>query len=1320
MRFFLTCIVLFASRLVCAQHFDAFTTIESINGLSENSVRSIDQLPDGRMAVLTRGMLNLYNGSSFQYIHLNDENLYQLPGYSGFHHIYIENEGRFWIKKKGQLMLVDMVREQFELQPEKVLTSLGITEPLADFFMDSERDLWLITLSGKLLYRSHKQKRTITFLGKAGLNNNIDDPLYDIGTLGDDVYLFYRSGLMVCYDIGTRKERYRLNALEEQNGHAYQRTMYIVKANSTFYMIRNGKRGIMLAYDVKLRKWNRVVETSYWLNSLSADQEGNMALSSKEGLWMIDRSLKMPEFVPTLHLVDGRSINTEVSSVFYDTQGGLWVGTLNKGLLYHHPDRFRFNNIGKSLFPVSENGNLLVTCFSENQGGDILVGTRKGLFRYFPAKRKLLPFSNQLSYVNCNSIFTDSKQRIWLCTTSGLYIITGNAVRQYPVGNINTAFQTPDGTFYLGTEDKGLLVFDALTGHTSGINTDRTNKNVVRSVRQMIVWKDKILGISEAGLFVYDPQNQVLEIIGDESRRKRPMFRHNNHDYNCLFIDSRGLLWFGTQDGLNVWNEQDKSLHSFHTESGLVNNAVQAITEDAQKEIWVSTANGISHIQVHKAAGKTGFNLTGFNKYDGVIRDEFLECSSLVTTDGRLLMGGIEGFNELELKKNTVPSKKLNPILISFQVMGKEMVPLASGSTILKYNQNFITIGFSALNYVNPERTFYKYKLDGVDNEWHLENTQDGMGRAIYTKLAPGTYTFMVRASDNGMDWNGKLKTLSISIKAPWWQTNVAIFIYCIAASILTYLLYSWFAKKNAARQARQQQEKLDELKFSFFTNISHELRTPLALMITPLEAILKRVDDLSLSAQLKGVHRNASTLLNRVNQLLNFRRLASDHEMLHLSFCNLNEYIENVCRPFEHLAASKEITFRWICPTGLWLYLDSDKFGIILNNLLSNAFKYTPVGGDISITVTSSKMEGGLSDMVKVNVSDTGYGIPDEDIPEIFNRFFQAGNQGSQNVGSGIGLHLVKAYIEMHKGIVKVKSALGAGTEFILYIPSDLKPEPSEITKVNSHSGEAEHAIKILLAEDNDEFRNFLSAQLAEQYRIITAVNGQEALNIALSQIPDLVISDVMMPEMGGLELCEALKKNVKTSHIPVILLTARSSEEKHGYQVGADVYVTKPFNLEILLVRIHNLIEQQQQRKHLYKKAIIVDPNLVTTSAIDEKLIQRALQCIEKNMNNPAYSVEELSSDMHMERSGLYRKLMAIVGETPSAFMRTVRLKKAAQLLLAKEYTIAEIADRVGFSNAAYFSKCFQEEFGKKPSHYADSILLEHKRTAQQIDLT
>lgn len=647
----------------------------------------------------------------------------------------------------------------------------------------------------------------------------------------------------------------------------------------------------------------------------------------------------------------------------------------------------------------------------------------------------------------------------------------------------------------------------------------------------------------------------------------------------------------------------------------------------------------------------------------------------------------------------------------------------------LEHDENFITLNFSGVNFSNPSHTFFRYQLQGSDKEWIEVLSDNGQGRAVYNNLSPGEYVFRVSAAENDKLW-GPESSFSIVIHPPFWETLMARIIYFVLFCALLYGLVIYMNKRNHRKlvamqheEAQRQKEELNQMKFRFFTNISHELRTPLTLIITPLEILKRKIADESVNRQLNTIYRNAQELLTLVNQLLDFRKLEMKGEKLLLMNGDLEEFVTSVYNSFCPVAVEKKLDFTCRIPhQSLYMYFDRDKVHKIINNLLSNAFKFTPENGKVTLSLSGEGKEGRQYAMI--SVSDTGVGIPEAELPYIFDRFYQVRNWEEEKPGSGIGLHLVREYAVLHGGKVTVESHPGQGSTFTVYLPVDLKPEGEQLETVESNSAESERTDetqqeaafpsqensddrkRLLIVEDNKEFRTFLKEQLEEFYQVLEAGDGEEGEQCAIDKNPDLIISDIMMPKVDGIELCRRVKTNVQTSHIPVILLTARTADDIkiNSYEVGADSYMSKPFNFDMLMVRIEKLIEQQEKRKQEFSKNIEVNPSLITITSVDEELIQRALEYIEKNMDNTEYAVEELSRDLGMTRMNLYRKLQSITGNTPSDFIKSIRLKRAAQLLQGSRLTMAEVADRVGFSSASYFTKCFKEMFGVTPTQYAE----------------
>ena len=1320
--------ILFCCYITCcvtsqAQQHLVFTPIDSKNGLSENRVRNIEQLNDGRMVITTEGVTNIYDGASFKHLHLKETNICPLTGYRGFLHAYVDKD-YMWIKNGGRLMLIDIHHECFVPKPDSILVSMDICESVSDFFMDAGKNYWVITSSDKLLYRNAQKGKTSVFLQHVSVPIGKKDELQDVAVVQGQLFLFYQSSLMVCYDLNTTKELYHTYYFSKEEQALYNsQTLMVVQSKNSLYLLRNGSAGIMLGYNIQKREWTKVLKTDYGLNTVSIDNEDNLWVSCRAGLWYVDKTLQKKQLTTSFVLVDGVEINTEVSTLYNDSQGGLWIGTFNRGLLYYHADRFKFKNVGKAFFG-SQLKDIDVTCFTENAQGAILVGTSKGLYSYTPETTKLSLWQGLPADIACISLTKDSKNRIWLCSSNtGLYCIENMKVRKYDLSGVNILqiHETLDGQLFMATNLNGIGTFNPETGQYQRISLTPKD-NQLNTISQLIHFGSQtLLGRGNSGLFIYDyKRNKLIQPQTDP-------LRNGNQQFNCIFRDRRGITWIGTQDGLNAWLPARHEFHTLYTDNGLVNNSIKGILEDKQGMIWITTSGGVSRINVLDNGKKLHFSIANFNHFDGVIGNEFIENATFATSRGLLLMGGINGFNVIDLDKPWVFKRLQKPLFTNFMLAGTSVKPgeTYSGNPILKqsitttkqvelnHNQNFIGIEFSALNYVNPTQTYYRYRLQGVDDDWREIVAPNGTGNASYTNLAPGTYVFEVNAANNSKEWTDEHATITIVVKAPFWKTPLAYFVYLSVALLLLYLSLTYYKRLTQQRLVRKNEEKLNQMKFSFFTNVSHEFRTPLTLILTPLESILKEIKDTALEPRIRLIYRHARDLQNLVNQLLDFRRLEISGEKLNLTFGDVVEFVRQFEDLFGKLAEDKKIGFSIIADVPeIYMYFDKDKIYKIINNLLSNAFKFTPQRGFIMVQL-SHVIENQNSGFIQLKVQDTGSGIPENELPHVFNRFYQSpGIQG----GSGIGLHLVKEYVKLHSGEITVESEQNRRTIFTVQIPDNLTPEKTEsetlVTTPEVALGEKAATDisgrqKILIVEDNDDLRNFLTNELSAQYEIIEATDGESGEQKAILKHPHLIISDVMMPKMDGFELCRRIKSNLQTSHIPVILLTAHSSEEHKlsGYQSGADEYLSKPFNLDILLLRIEKLIEQQNRRKEEFSKKIEVNPSEITISSIDEQLIQKALGCIEKNMNNPDYSVQQFSQDMGMDRTVLYKKLQSITGLAPSDFMRSIRLKRAAQLLAQGQYPVAEVAEMVGFNTPKYFSKYFKEAFRVTPSQYGQN---------------
>lgn len=1309
--FLLLCISLLTS--MSAQRHLVFSVIDSRNGLSDNQIRNITQLADGRMLIKTQGLTNLFDGTNFTQLHLKPKCSISLSGYFGFHHSYVDGNW-VWIKNNNELTLIDSRQDAYVSHPDSVLRLLGLPDHPADIILDSQRNFWIKTQTDQLLIRKAGDKHLRLFRKQVSLPDGRRQELYDIAVIQDDVFLIYDNGLLVCCDLTSGKERYRTNSLRPEEQPVYNRTLMVAQHGDVLYMLRNNYRGIMQSFDTKKRIWTTTLQTEYWLNTISIDRNNTIWVSCKEGLWRIDPSLQHQELIRTFRLVDGTDVTNEASTLYNDPQGGFWVGTYNHGLLYYHADRFKFRNLGRLYFH-NTGADLIVQSFAELETGRFLVATNKGLFVYNSELDDLQPAPGVLGKINCFQLQVKG-QHLLLMTSIGYYSSNKD------LSAFNYLSQ-PELQFGVIRNASTFLFFD-YNRKWGYLNLSDNSRKYLENQKQpapiqwieKLIWMDdkSVLGISNLGLFRFNIESQSYDFSMEQMLN--PIHLHGTD----LMLDSRGLIWFGTMDGLTVWDRKNKAVRTLLVENGLINNSIKAIAEDLDKNIWVSTSGGLSRISVVEKAGGIDFQMANFNRFDGVIENEFNDKCICSSKNGNLLIGGINGFNATDLKKPWMVQQLQKPLFTSFQLFGTEIKPGLSyrGNRILnrviaatdyielKYNQNFFSLVFSALNYVNPSQTYFRYKLEGIDKEWREIAAENGSGTATYTNLAPGTYHFYVKSANNSKKWSSDTAEMTILIRPPFWKTFYAFALYLVLLVYAVYWGLSSYRRRTHQKLELRNIERLNQLKFTFFTNVSHEFRTPLTLILTPLESILKEIKGSTLENKLQPIYRHAQELLNLVNQLLDFRRLEVSGEKLNLTFGDFSEFVLQSKEGFDELAKVNRIAFEMHSQPGNYLmYFDGNKLLKVLNNLLSNAFKYTPAGGKIDVSLMRQE------ETVLLTITDNGKGILKEDLPRIFDRFYQASDAKG---GSGIGLHLVKEYINLHQGNIQAESNPNHETVFTIYLPTGLTPlkefevEQATISEEVTTGSALLKEYKLLVVEDNDELRHFLASELCKSYTVLEAEDGLKGLACARSEMPDLIISDVMMPNMNGLELCQKIKSELVTSHIPVILLTALASEGHRvsGYESGADEYLSKPFNMDILMLRISKLIEHRTLRQKQFSDRIEVNPSEITITSLDEALIQKSLELIEKNLANGDYSVQQLSNDLNMDRTVLYKKLLHITGLAPLEYMRSIRLKRAAQLLVQGGYPVAEVAEMTGFNTQKYFAKYFKEAFGCTPSKYAEQV--------------
>ncbi len=1336
---------------VAQQDAFRFSRLNINHGLSHNYVSSFLKDSRGFVWVGTSSGLNRFDGYSLR-IFRNDLRDTATISNNFINSMFEDPDGRIWVYSttgSTDINIFDPETESFSHRSQPFLKQYGIPEGgITDIFHDSGGRFWFVHQSQGLFRYSPRFKTSMParYLPEG---ENITAST-SISRIAEDhkgnIWMILRNGLIIRMDAETLKVEYINPYIRD----TYRKTdsefkIVIDNDGDLWIYCHNANLGVAL-YDVAKDEFRHIGERSNGIKlnnniirGVVQDNLGNVWIATDHGgLNIIDKTKQTIRY--QLHdPADEKSLaQNSINCMYKDPDGIIWVGSFKQGVSYYHESIVRF-----PLFRGMD-----VNSFVEDDRHNIWLGTNgsglvewdrdKGTFKSY--KHSADP--NSLSADVIVSMTKGKNNELWIGTYfGGLNKFDGRKFTHYrhdpsdPQSlsdeSVWEVLEDSRGNLWIGTLQAGLDMFDRSTNifrhyRNGDDNSIKTNYvTVLEEDSKGNIWVGTGFGIDvlerETGRFVHyanDPNN-----INSLS----------NNSILWIHEDSRKLVWVGTLEGLNVFDPAKRTFTSFRTEDGLPHNTILTILEDNAGNLWMSTPNGISNLVISN--GK--FTFKNYDESDGLQGKQFNDNSALKTRDGHLIFGGVNGFNMFRPEDIRMNTLKPRIILSDFQVMnksvragesidGKVVLPKAINLTSdieLNHNQNAISIEFAALSYIHPEKSKYQYILEGSDQDWV---TTSGMSRrATYTNLDPGDYTFRVRAANNDGVWSDEAVTLRITVLPPFWKTATAFVLYVI--TVLGILLMTRrliqqrermkFAIEQERREA-QRMHDLDLMKIKFFTNVSHEFRTPLTLILTPIEKMLKTSTD-DQKGQLELIHRNARRLLNLINQLLDFRKLEVQEIKFNPSEGDVIRFIKDTAYSFTDLSEKKNIAFSfntWV--DSLEMIFDQDKLEKILFNLLSNAFKFTPENGAVSVNI-DVKNEGDLR-WLDIRVKDTGIGISPENQEKIFERFFQNDVPRSMvNQGTGIGLSIVKEFVRSFNGTVRVESEPNKGSTFIVELPVREIAHHEEAELVVSHNevplghiGDHEHHHErkpvLLLVEDNEDFRFYLKDNLKLNYDVVEAKNGKEGFKVAQQHLPDLIVTDVMMPEMNGVELCKAIKDHPNLSHIPVILLTARMAEEQkmEGFQAGADDYVTKPFSFEILQARIRNLIHQREIFHKDFRRQIEVKASTIRITSMDEKLIQNAIRIVENNITDPDFSVEDLSHELGMSRVHLYKKLLALTGKSPLEFIRTIRLQQAAQLLEKSQLSVSEIAYKVGFNNPKYFAKYFKEEYKVLPSAYSNRL--------------
>ncbi len=1305
------------------------------NGLSNNLVNCILQDREGFMWFGTNNGLNKFDGHTFTVFQpdlTNPTHSFQNNQISG---LYEDHANRLWsITEGGGLHEVDKRTGRVTPHPIRAARS-GLWNYQHSVYEDSRHHLWLSTLGGLAHYEPDRHRFTLYPLPqpKATIKTVFEDPQHRFWVATyEGLYLFDRA-----------TGRYTLIPVPGINGPQPAFMAFYLDTNQVLWMGTATAGHSLYRLDLKQKPWQLVsynpgsqLNPFVYLNALHRDGRGFLWVGTTNGLHAVDPAHnRVFTYHPDPLNPKGISSNN-VQAIYHDRAGTLWIGTdngIDRQVATTKP--FMTFQVKPNLGTVNLPENRVVALLMDHSD-QLWMSTTYTTYRAEAGMRRLVTIPHEKlgdkgkQKIAVKTFFARSDGEIWLGSSAGLFRYDRGS-KQYigypsaiPAEYID---ESSTGMLWIGG-DGGIASFDPST-HRYRYYRYRPNNpkglpnqyvHGLLASRTGDVW----VLFRKQGLVRFNPQTGKL--IRYTAGAKG---RLNSNDVLTIYEDEKGVIWVGTQEGgLNRFDPKKGLFSAITAQNGLLSNTIMSITSDSSGDLWLSTDKGLCR---YNPGNKTSHNYQSIN---GLPDNGFLR-NSVFRHKNQLYFGSLNGvvyFDPDQIRDDTRPF----PVYITELSVMDESRPLTDSVITLNHDENFVSFGFAALAYAQPDQNQYAYQLVGIDKKW-VQNGNRHM--ANYTDLSPGHYTFRVKAANNDGIWSTRKTSIQLTIKPPWWQTGWAYFLYVLLVSSAIWGLVRFYTNRIRQQQAlafnRREAEQLkavDELKTRFFTNITHEFRTPLTLILSPVEKLLQQPQfDAPTRQTLSLVQRNAHQLLRLINQLLDLSKLEANQMAVSLMRGEVVDFVRQRVDFVREQANQKGVALLFeATPLAQEYAFDADKWEKILTNLLSNALKFTEAGGEVWVTLTPV-LSGDAVSAVQIRVADTGIGISPGNLPHIFDRFYQRSADAADTShtrsyeGTGIGLSLVQELVGLLGGTLLVESQPQKGTTFVLTLPVQPASAHSDTPLVNlpgsvpatvsspsqqgpiftaNDSETDEHKPLILVVEDNDELRGFLVSELTGPFRVLPAADGEQGWQLAQSELPDLVISDVMMPRMDGYELTRNLKNHPDTSHIPLILLTAKAAHQSQldGLQVGADDYLSKPFHLDELHLRVQNRLAHQQKLRAHYRQQF-AQPDLPPPLAtVDDAFLQQVYSLLENHLNNPTLDVDWLADQLSMSRKTLYRKTHSVLSLAPTDLIRHYRLRKAADLLRAG-HSASQTAYLVGFKTPAYFATAFREFYQKSPTEFA-----------------
>ena len=1270
------------------------------DGLSHSTILGINQDKEGNLWFATYDGLNKYDGYNFTVYRHQYKNPKSIAN-DITRCVVIDDDNRIWIGTRDGLSLYNRRQNEFSnfyYKKEGQNVAVMNIVPL-------HKDWLMIGTAGGILLFDVKGGHFMSDTLSTALH------LLNPSTLvrqGDCVYIGTESGVYT-YSLqdGTLKKLVELPTKARIHGILCQmfNRIWIATEGSGLYM-----------YDIKAKKLKnyRYEDKTSGLNSnyvrsLALDQENRLWVGTYSGLNIYKEGKDCFSSMESSITQVGTLSQNSVRCIFRDSQGGMWLGTYWGGLSYYHSLCNRFQQIKHIPFYNSLSDNV-VSCIVEDKMNNLWIGTSDGGLNFYDNITKSYKnylfnpdTSEGVPFKDIKTVYVDeSTDKVYVGAHAGGMMILNRKTEKKEFYNQQNS-NLPSNNIYSIISDEGeglwiaslehFIYFDIAQKCFTVIDKDVKGRPIQKYNR--LLFRDskrRIWAGGEMGLSVY---NQIDKSLLTNTDFHIPTVLEQSF-VNCIYESASSYIWIGTCNGLFALREGDQEPLQYTTDNGLPSNVIYGILEDSYGRLWVSTNQGLSCFNPDNR------KLRNFTIVDGLQSNQFNARSYCRISKGNMLFGGINGITSFRPETLIDNPYTPKPIINKLFVFNKEVLPNddtgilkenieSVDHIILKSSQNSFSISFVVSNFIAGKHNTFAYKLEGYNEEWYK---QGDISPVSYSNLPAGNYRFLLKAANNDGKWSKDMAVLHIKVLPVWYCTWWALSIFALSLILLVFVIFRFFWLRKSMqteirmeRLDKEKREEINQMKIRFYVNISHELRTPLTLIVAPLQELLSSISGHWEREKLLYIQRNTKRLLHLVNQLMDFRRAELGIFELKPVYGNAYRRVLNNFLNYENLAKRKDIDYNFYSELqDEDVLFDGTYLDLIVNNLLSNAFKYTGEGESVSVKLYKENKN------VILQITDTGVGIPEDKQQKIFERFYQIENG---HEGSGIGLSLVQRLVELHHGQITLVSEVGKGSTFSIYIPQDKSAYSTEellgssgesdeqrVYSTNAHDvyvddieiveeatdkKEGSKHGTILIVEDNEELRQYLSNGLSSQFNLIEAENGQKALDLLKDNDVDLILSDVMMPVMDGVKLCKLVKQNLRTCHIPVYLLSAKVDikYQLKGLQVGADDYIPKPFSMEVLVAKILNMLRTRYRIFERYSNTIEVEPEKITTNAMDEEVLKKAIAIVEKNMSNVEFSTEQFASEMNMSRSNLHLKLKAITGKSAIDFIHRIRFNRACHLL-------------------------------------------------------